>query len=430
MKEPVAKILISSTKIVVAQLGARQDYTIPIALQNLGYLERFYTDVYLQPREATLLRSLSQVKQLRQLTEKFISRHNPSLNPSKVVRFNTLGFHYIQALKQANSSQAMYRAFINYGQELNQAVLRYRLPEITHIYAFDHAALNLFQALRSQGIRCILDQIYPALYEEQIEQEEEENWTNWSLAPRTPFYQSSTFQEWREIQLAEWQLADTVIVASQYSFRAIALVEPTVKPKLRVVPLTVNLSAYFPYQRVRDYQGDRPLRVLFVGTVNLRKGIPYLLSAFQKIKPDAAQLRVVGGIQIKAERIAQFQDQVIFEGPVPHVQIPKIYSEADLFIFPTISDGFGAVMLEAMATGLPVIATDYCGDIVEDGVNGYQIPIRQPDAIVEKIYHLIQEPELLTHLSQGAIATSQQYSLQKYQSRLSKALGLVDQAVN
>jgi glycosyltransferase involved in cell wall biosynthesis len=198
---------------------------------------------------------------------------------------------------------------------------------------------------------------------------------------------------------------------------------PEVEPKLRVVPLTVNVGAYLPCRHIRRYTADRPLRVLFAGGVNLRKGIPYLLEAFKQIDVRDAELTVVGGIQLRPEKLAPYKDGVDFRGAIPHVRMPEVYRDADLFVFPTISDGFGAVMLEAMATGLPVISTHNCGDIVVDGTNGYQIPIREPDAIAEKIYEIVRQPELLEHLSAGAIATSHRYSLESYQAMLCEALG-------
>ena len=404
------------TKVVIAQLGSREDYSIPIALQNLGYLEQFYTDIYLYPWETKLLSYFSFLPPVAQL----LSRHNQYLNANKVVRFNSLGFNYRQALREAKTSIAFYRSFIDYGSQFNQAILHHGFPEITHLYGFDHAALDLFAAVQPQGIRCILNQIYPALYHEQLEAEEEEIWPHWSKSLRTPLYQSSIFEQWREIQFREWELADTIVVNSEYSKRAIASVAPKIQPKLQIIPLTVNLNPYFLKQRVRHFPSSGALKVLFVGRVNLCKGIPYLLQAFAYLDRKIAQLKVVGSIDIKREAIAPYQDRVHFQGPVPHGQMPQIYHDADLLIFPTISDGFGAVMLEAMATGLPVIATDNCGDLVEDGVNGYRIPIRESEAIVAKIDHLRQQPQLLKELSQGAMATSQRYNIEAYQSKLAQ----------
>ena len=286
-------------KVAIAQLGSREDYSIPMALQNLGYLEQLYTDIYLYPWETKFLGYFSLLPPVAQL----LSRHNKYLNSNKVVRFNFLGFNYRQALREAKTSTALYRSFIDYGSKFNQAILHHGFPGITHLYGFDHAALDLFAAVKPQGIRCILNQIYPALYEEQLEAEEEEIWPHWSKSPRTPLYQSPIFEQWREIQLREWELADTIVVNSEYSKRAVASVAPKIKPKLQTIPLTVNLNPYFLKQRVRHFPSSGPLKVLFVGRVNLRKGIPYLLQAFAHLDRSIAQLKVVGGIDIQGEAI-------------------------------------------------------------------------------------------------------------------------------
>jgi glycosyltransferase involved in cell wall biosynthesis len=411
--------------IVVAQLGSRQDYTVAIALQNAGVLERLYTDTYISRSEARLLRPLAGVSKFRGFARKALSRHNSELDYSKVTRFNRLGVRYLKALQRSTASaEKQHQAFVDYGREFNRAILRHGLPASTHLYAFDHAALELFQAQASKGRRRILDQIYPAIHAERLEREEEESWPDWSHAPRNDFYCSPLFQRWQEIQLEEWRLADTIIVASRYSEEAVTATLPEIKHKLRQVPLTVNLDSYRPFRHVRRFTANRPLRVLFAGNVNIRKGLPYLLTAFSKIDPKVAKLTVVGGIHIREEKIKHFQDRIDFRGPVPHVLMPKVYHDADVLVFPTISDGFGAVMLEAMATGLPVISTDHCADIVDDGVNGFRIPIRSPEAIAEGISRITSQPEILEHLSTGAVNTSREFNLASYQAKLCQALNL------
>ena len=404
---------------------------MPVALQEAGVLERFYTDVYVSPAEARLLRSLLKASLAGRLAVNALSRHNPSLDFTKVVRFPKLGWQYEKALRQSASSvEAQYGAFIEYGRKFNQAIMQYGLSDSTHLYAFDHAALNLFSTSDAGGRKLVLDQIYPALHEERLEQEEEDRWPDWSLAPRSAFYHSSLFQHWRDIQLEEWRLADVVIVASRYSKRALAHTSPEIEHKLKLVPLTVNLDAYRPHQHVRRFKGERPLRVLFAGTANLRKGLPYLLRAFSEIDMSIARLTVAGGIQLSEEKIESYREHVDFLGPVPHIRMPHLYRDADVLVFPTISDGFGAVMLEAMATGLPVISTDHCGDIVEDGVNGFRIPIRSPEAIADSVNHFVRNPETLESLSAGAIRTAQRFSLANYQASLCRALDIETPAVS
>src|SRR5215207_5464166 len=303
----------NEASIVVAQLGSRQDYTVPVALQKAGVLERLYTDAYLSRGEARLLRPLAGGGNFTALARKALSRHNPELDDFRVKRFTRLGVRYLNAFRgAASSAEKQYRAFIEYGREFNRAILRHGLPDSTHVYAFDHAALNLFQSPEARGRKLIVDQIYPAIHEEQLEQQEEDRWPGWSRSSRNSFFRSSLFREWNEIQLEEWRLADTIVVASRYSEEMIAEALPAIKHKLRRVPLTVNLGAYSSHQRIRRRTGGRPLQVLFAGTVNLRKGLPYLLTAFGKIDPEVARLTVVGDIQLREDKLCRFRDLIDF----------------------------------------------------------------------------------------------------------------------
>jgi glycosyltransferase involved in cell wall biosynthesis len=302
--------------------------------------------------------------------------------------------------------------------------LKCGIDEASHVYAFDHAALGLFESAKTRQQCCILDQIYPALYEEKLEMEEEERWPDWPVARRSEFYQSRLFQEWRDIQMKEWQLADIVIAGSHYSKRAICEISAEVSSKVRVVPLTVNLEAYRRQARVRETKRGAPLRVLYAGSINLRKGIPYLLKAFIRIPPDRAGLKLVGNIGLKPDVVTEYSGIVNFAGAIPHSKMAGVYHDADVFVFPTISDGFGAVMLEAMATGLPVIATGHCADIVEHGYNGLRIPIRDSDGILDAVDQIIAQPDLLPHLSTGAIQTAGTYSMPAYVEKLTAALEL------
>lgn len=413
----------SFTKIAVAQLGARQDYTVPLAIQNLSYLEKFYTDIYVHNREAKLLSYLRRFNLKDNSLSKFLSRQNTALSPSKINRFNWLGLRYTLDLQRANTLEKKYQLYIDYGQKFNHAILQHGLPKVTHVYAFDHAALELFREAKADGVLCILDQIYAGPIHDQIAEEETRQWGDWERHPTDlSFYTSTIFRDWCAIQQEEWTLADRIIVASCYTYKSIIKLQPSLHSKIQIVPLTVNISLYLPYQHVRYFSADRPLRVLFVGRASILKGIQYLLRAFEEIPERIAQLTVVGSIYLNPHQVKAYDDKINFEGPVPYVEIPRTYHDYDVLVFPTISDGFGAVMLEAMATGLPVIATENCGDIIEDGVNGYRIPIRNSTIIVEKIMELVKHPELLTQLSVGAIATSRLYTLEHYQAQLSHAL--------
>lgn len=408
-------------RVVVAQLGAPRDYSIAIALQQLGWLQQFYTDFYWSPLEVRCLQELCQFKAMAAKVQFDLACHSPLLDFDRVTRFNWLGWRYRQALHHASASVYQHWASLQYGRRFGQAVLQQGWSDPTHLYAVDHAALRLFEAAKPRSIACILEQRHPA-FQEELEWQEENRWQGWAIDACTQFYQSPVFQQWVEVQWAEWQLADRIVVSSSYTHRSIVAIAPALQPKLHTVPPLVNLEAYRALQQVRQYRGDRPLRVLFVGKVNLPNGIPDLLTAFQQIDPCWASLTIAGRLCLRPERLQPFQARVTFLGAGAAIHLPQLYRSADVLVLPAICDGFGAVISEAMATGLPVIATDHCGDLVQHGVNGWCIPIRQPDAIAYAIRYLHHHPDLLVHLSQGAIATSQTQTLQNYQTHLAQLL--------
>jgi glycosyltransferase involved in cell wall biosynthesis len=123
--------------------------------------------------------------------------------------------------------------------------------------------------------------------------------------------------------------------------------------------------------------------------------------------------------------ISKFADErIIIKGLVPHSDLPAVYAGADVFVFPTINDGFGLVVLEAMASGLPVIVTTNCcaTDVVVDGENGFVVGIRDPSAIRDRIEVLLEDPIKRRHLGTKARETVlANFTMEHYEKRLLKA---------
>jgi len=112
-----------------------------------------------------------------------------------------------------------------------------------------------------------------------------------------------------------------------------------------------------------------------------------------------------------------------FHGPVSRDQTEEFYRTADLFVLPTVSDGFALTQLEAMAHRLPVIATPNCGEVVTDGVDGLIVPACDPMALAEAFQLLIQDPEKLRAMNEATKAKVQKFSL----ARLGENLTALEQ---
>ena len=131
------------------------------------------------------------------------------------------------------------------------------------------------------------------------------------------------------------------------------------------------------------------------------------------LENEAVHFDVVGSIGISEDGVKSAPRNMTFHGPVNRDKTEEFYRSADLFVLPTLSDGFALTQLEAMAHGLPVIATPNCGEVVTDGVDGLIVPASEPMALAEAIQLLIQDPEKLSAMSAATTMKLEQFSLSK-----------------
>jgi glycosyltransferase involved in cell wall biosynthesis len=200
-----------------------------------------------------------------------------------------------------------------------------------------------------------------------------------------------------------YDVADAITVPSSFSRRS--FIEMGVPAeKVHTIPYGVRLEAF---ARIADPRTDT-FNVLFAGHVSLRKGIPYLLEAFAKLNHPAKRLRIAGSMapEIKQLLTRLPHQSVEFLGSVPQADLPKIMSESHVLVLPSIEDGFGLVMSQAMACGCPVIASTNTGgeDLFADGVEGFIVPIRDVDALANRMQRLMDDPDLQRRMSEAALA--------------------------
>jgi glycosyltransferase involved in cell wall biosynthesis len=148
--------------------------------------------------------------------------------------------------------------------------------------------------------------------------------------------------------------------------------------------------------------------VLFAGGVSLRKGVPYLLEAFARLKHPAKRLRLAGHIEPCMKQVLGQMplEHVELLGPVPRSELATLMQQSHVLVLPSIEDGFGLVMAEAMACGCPVISSTNTGgeDLYTDGTEGFIVPIRDPQALADKMQSLIDDPVLHSRMREAALA--------------------------
>lgn len=193
------------------------------------------------------------------------------------------------------------------------------------------------------------------------------------------------------------------------SFRVVAnshgLMELALKTKpdldLQVIYNGVNIKEFYPKKSIQSKSFK--LKIICVSRITARKGIKYLIKAIKKLvdKDFNIELKIIGEGNDKEnlEKLTKnlnLEKYVEFLGMIKHEKLPEIYQQADLFILPSLNEGMSNTILEALASGLPIITTATGGtkELVHDGKNGFIIKMKNSNDIADKIEKLINNPEL------------------------------------
>jgi glycosyltransferase involved in cell wall biosynthesis len=190
--------------------------------------------------------------------------------------------------------------------------------------------------------------------------------------------------------LGEYEECDAVIVPSRFAKRSF-VDQGVAAEKVFVCPYGVDLSMFSP----RPKEDDR-FRVLFVGAFSIRKGIGDLFEAVRPlVRRDQGELWLVGSrTPDGVELLRRNADIVIDKGVQPRAALAWFYSQASVVVLPSVEDGFGLVLAQAMACGVPVIASANTGgeDLFTDGVEGFVVPARAPDVLRERLQWMLDNP--------------------------------------
>ena len=227
-----------------------------------------------------------------------------------------------------------------------------------------------------------------------------EELTLWNIKP-TPIYSVDPRSILTEEK--EYELADYVVVPSEFARKSF-VEKGFSNEKVIKIPYGGNLSGF---KKVSDPDPET-FTALFVGQVSFRKGFLYLLEAFNKLKVQDKRLNVIGILSEDVKKIIKLKkmdvSQVVFHHHVNNSELYKFYNQAHVFVLPSIEEGLAMVMGEAMACGCPVIATENTGasDLFENGKEGFIVPIRNSNILVEKMQQLYEDKALRAKMSQAA----------------------------
>ena len=269
------------------------------------------------------------------------------------------------------------------------------LPDCDIVAAWSGYARATLGRARRRGIRTVLKRGSSHIaVQEALLRDEFERWG---------YHAAAVDERMRRRELEEYALADRITVPSTFARRTF-LEQGFAAERVWVTPDGVDLDYFRPAPARPPETGK--LRVLFAGGISLRKGVQYLMEAAKLLGPKA-QLEIVlaGGLMEGGrECLEKYAGGYDYRGFVSQAELRELYWQSSALVLPSIEEGFGVVIAEAMACGLPVIASENTGgpDLIRDGVDGYLAPARDVEALAARLLALCEQPDLRREMGEAA----------------------------
>ena len=261
-------------------MGARMYWAVPRTLNAAGRLENYYTDFSALKGWPRLLGLLPDALQPPAVC-RLLARGTRAVPATKTTAFNAFGLEYVRRLRRSRNATESTGTYLWAGREFCRLSVAQGFGAAGAVFTYNSAGLELLQAAKIKGLKTVMEQtIAPKRIETEILLEEFARYPDWEAAQG----RDELAAEYGQREAAEWQAADLILCGSEFVAEGIARCGGPVG-KCAVVPYGVDMPE--PKSEIRNPKSeirDRPLRVLTVGTVGLRKGSPYVLAAAKQLK--------------------------------------------------------------------------------------------------------------------------------------------------
>lgn len=372
-------------KITLSHSGKQHAYHVAKAMKQLGVLDKFFTSAYVSNSKL----------------QKYFTRTDNTYWTRRFVE--GVAGEDVDANWRFELKEVLLRRFLGKVPAVQKAVYardtefdKYMAKQLRDrsqasvFWGFQGSCHASIQSANELGLLSVCELATAHVTEaKRILGAEAKLWPEWADS-----IDNLVFEPWYEKRLEEEPvLANKVIAASQFTKQS--LINSGIDAgKVEVLPLGFDLR-HIPYQERTSHNTNAPLRLLYVGTVTQRKGIAYLLEAMSNFSKNDVELHIVGGVQGSGNSFRSLEDRYIYKSPVSQHEMFALYQQYDVLVLPTIFEGFGLVIVEALAAGVPVITTPHSmgPDVITNNENGFIVPIRNVEAITEAIGTIANKTE-------------------------------------
>jgi glycosyltransferase involved in cell wall biosynthesis len=280
------------------------------------------------------------------------------------------------------------------------------------VHAFSGSAEKTFLEAKRLGKICVLERSCPHIaYQSELLTEESDR-----LGFFTPFTKPTSLLYSKMIR--EYEMADKILVPSMYSYNSFIKCGIN-RDKLFHIPLAAEKQ--IPLKQNKRNPNKEKTVFLTIGGNYIRKGFFYLIEAWNLMNNDSSILIIKGSVpkHIKANLKGNV---IVIDKSLNLTELVNLYHRADVFCLPSIDEGFGMVVLEAMSSGLPVILSENVGasDLIENYKEGIITKIRDVNGIANSMKHFTDDPSEIAKFGAKAYKTALNYDIKKYQQRMLK----------
>jgi glycosyltransferase involved in cell wall biosynthesis len=405
-------------KAVLVHGGARDAYQLALALSEAGLLEALVTDLFWSEESdwAKTVGNHLPAGVLRKLRQ----RGAPGLPAGSVSTCVTAGLGGLMMDRLRQLPFGVRRrwaraADAKLGAEAGRLARRTGAGLVSYSY-FGYDAFKAY----GQGGMLFQVHPHPATMRRILREE----------LQRHPDCASSLQTEW-EMALPEedfQHLVDETAMAACYlaasTFTRQSLIENGAPAgSIAVVPYGVDLERFKP-SASKPWTRTPRLRLLFVGRINQRKGVKYLLESLRLLAGSAIELTICGRAVDDLQLFAPYRAQIEIRTSVSSEELVKAYQSADLFVFPSVGEGFGQVLLEALACGLPILATTHTAapDLIEDGEQGFVVEPRRPELLADRIDWAARNRGELLRMGERARQRAERFTWDRFRTGAAEAV--------
>ena len=399
-------------------------YQAAVGLHRAGMLHGFVTGYYYDPasRLSSLLREIAP-GQMSRLERVLLRRHEPEIPSILVKRIGSFDLllriegHLSKRLPQV--ARVLARGRTAWFDAQLARIIKRDLPEVLLAFSDVGSTVSL-PVCRRLGIKTIVSMVHGDVREEQELFAREER----QSPEYMPIYLGSssldrTFLAWLHARrLQDLVLADRILVPSSHIASELVR-HGTPEYKIRVIPYAADCCRFKPARQSTTSPG---CTFLFAGGISHRKGIKYLLEAWQRVRRAGWRLQLLGPLPAHLEPLEPYLNMVETLGQVSQSEMPARMAAADVFVFPSLFEGSAVVTYEALASGLPCIVTPSAGSVVRDGVEGFLVPPSQVDELAYRMAQLGADANLRTRMSTAARSRALEFDWPRYHQRLALAV--------